>query len=120
GMISPRPVSVAFAHASIRPDTLSFFAVTYRAPGYDRGVPSKGGGDVPVGGAIMKSEDVGSVTLWIGDLKGGVDEATRRLWDRYYAGLVRLARARLRAAPRAAADEEDVALSAFDSFFAGV
>ena len=34
------------------------------------------------------------------------------LWDRYFDGLVRLARTRLRDAPRAVADEEDVALSA--------
>ena len=62
--------------------------------------------------------DEGSVTLWIGALRAGDDEAARQLWNRYFEALVRLARARLRA--RAVADEEDVALSAFDSFYAGV
>jgi DNA-directed RNA polymerase specialized sigma24 family protein len=54
----------------------------------------------------------GSVTRWIGPLKAGEVEAARALWDRYFDGLVRLARTRLRDAPLAAADEEDVALSA--------
>ena len=54
----------------------------------------------------------GSVTRWIGPLKAGDVEAAQALWDRYFDGLVRLARTRLRDAPRAAADEEDVALSA--------
>ena len=62
--------------------------------------------------------DEGSVTLWIGALRAGDEEAARQLWSRYYEALVRQARARLRA--RAIADEEDVALSAFDSFYAGV
>src|SRR4051794_6018164 len=68
----------------------------------------------------MASEGKGSVSLWIDDLKGGGAEATRRVGARFYGGLVRLARAKLRAVPRVAADEEDVALSAFDSFCAGV
>jgi RNA polymerase sigma factor (sigma-70 family) len=62
--------------------------------------------------------DEGSVTLWIGALRAGDDEAARQLWNRYFEALVRLARARLHA--RTIADEEDVALSAFDSFYAGV
>jgi DNA-directed RNA polymerase specialized sigma24 family protein len=55
----------------------------------------------------------GSVTRWIGSLKAGDLQAAQALWDRYFDGLVRLARTRLRGSPRAAADEEDVALSAF-------
>jgi DNA-directed RNA polymerase specialized sigma24 family protein len=61
----------------------------------------------------------GSVTRWIVTLKGGDPTAAQRLWDTYFQRLVALARARLRFAPRAAADEEDVALSAFDSFCRG-
>jgi RNA polymerase sigma factor (sigma-70 family) len=71
------------------------------------------------GEAAMTSEDEGSVTRWVGGLKEGDREAARRLWERYFADLVRLARNRLRAAPRAAADEEDAALSAFDSLCRG-
>jgi DNA-directed RNA polymerase specialized sigma24 family protein len=69
--------------------------------------------------AAMTSDGGGSVTRWVGGLKAGDPEATRRLWGRYFADLVRLARARLRDAPRAAADEEDAALSAFDSLCRG-
>src|SRR5262249_12670462 len=42
------------------------------------------------------------------------------LWERYYPRLVELARRHLRGTSRRAADEEDVALSAFDSFCRGV
>ena len=58
----------------------------------------------------------GSVTYWIHLLKAGDQAALEQLWEGYFRRLVGLARARLRDAPRRAADEEDVALSAFDSF----
>jgi RNA polymerase sigma factor (sigma-70 family) len=58
----------------------------------------------------------GSVTRWLGLLRAGEPAAAQPLWERYFHRLVELARARLRGAPRRAADEEDVALSAFDSF----
>lgn len=57
-----------------------------------------------------------SVTFWIEQLKAGDKEAARPLWERYFSRLVHLARQRLRGTRRAVADEEDVALSAFDSF----
>jgi DNA-directed RNA polymerase specialized sigma24 family protein len=57
-----------------------------------------------------------SVTHWLGQLKAGDPEAAAPLWGRYFPRLVELARARLAGFPRRAADEEDVALSAFDSF----
>jgi DNA-directed RNA polymerase specialized sigma24 family protein len=61
--------------------------------------------------------DPGSVTVWLNRLKqGDRDEAVRRLWGAYFRRLVGLARGHLRSRPRATADEEDVALSAFDSF----
>jgi DNA-directed RNA polymerase specialized sigma24 family protein len=57
-----------------------------------------------------------SVTQWLGRIQAGDREAAQRLWERYFEQLVRLARAQLYGARRRAADEEDVALSAFDSF----
>jgi DNA-directed RNA polymerase specialized sigma24 family protein len=62
----------------------------------------------------MPSE--GSVTNWIGQLQAGDSAAAQPLWERYFQRLVLLARKKLQGAPRRAADEEDVALSAFDSF----
>lgn len=55
-----------------------------------------------------------SVTRWIGDLKQGDDEAARRLWERYFERLTRVASRRMDAMPRREEDEEDVALSVFD------
>ncbi len=57
-----------------------------------------------------------AITVWLGQLQAGELAAARPLWEKYFHRLVGLARKRLRAAPRRAADEEDVALSAFDSF----
>jgi RNA polymerase sigma factor (sigma-70 family) len=62
----------------------------------------------------MSSE--GSVTHWIGQLQAGNSAAAQPLWERYFQQLVHLARKRLQGSPRRAVDEEDVALSAFDSF----
>ncbi|MDB5348929.1 MAG: hypothetical protein JWN86_176 [Planctomycetota bacterium] len=67
-------------------------------------------------------DDEGSVTHWIGAMKAGAaaGRAADQLWRRYFADLVRLARGRLGAVSRAAADEEDVALSAFHSLCEGM
>jgi DNA-directed RNA polymerase specialized sigma24 family protein len=63
----------------------------------------------------------GPVTVWFERLQAGDADAARYLWDNYFRRLVGLARARLerQGLPRRAADEEDVALSAFDSFCRG-
>jgi DNA-directed RNA polymerase specialized sigma24 family protein len=60
-----------------------------------------------------------SVTEWLGQLKAGDAVAAQQLWERYFERLVRVARAQLRGTRRRAADEEDVALSALDSFCRG-
>src|SRR5262245_16840975 len=61
----------------------------------------------------------GSVTHWLHQLGDGDAAAAQPLWERYFDRLVHLACQKLRGAPRCAADEEDVALSAFDSFCRG-
>jgi len=53
-------------------------------------------------------------------LRAGDSEAAQALWRAYFKRLVGLARRILQGAPTQAADEEDVALSAFDSFCRGV
>lgn len=57
-----------------------------------------------------------SVTIWLDGLRAGDDDPIQRLWDRYFQRLVRLAGTRLPGHARRAIDEEDVALSAFQSF----
>ena len=60
-----------------------------------------------------------SVSHWIGQLQAGDHAAAQKLWERYFQRLVGLARKKLQGLPRRAADEEDVALSAFASFCRG-
>ncbi|QDV51500.1 sigma-70 family RNA polymerase sigma factor [Gimesia fumaroli] len=60
-----------------------------------------------------------TVTQWIDQLKTGDAQAAQRLWESYFQEMVQVARRKLRGAPRAMADEEDVALSAFKSFCLG-
>jgi DNA-directed RNA polymerase specialized sigma24 family protein len=69
----------------------------------------------------MDIEDEGSVTLWVGNLKAGDHDAAQKLWERYFEKLVRIARAKLSVARRPGVDEdeEDAALSAFDSLCHG-
>ncbi len=69
----------------------------------------------------MSIEPDESITRWLGALKEGDPTAAKALWNRYFRRLVRLAWAKLRAAhhPGTVEDEEDAALSAFDSFCAG-
>jgi len=62
----------------------------------------------------------GSVSRWLGQAETGDTAAAQQLWQRYFGRLVGLARGKLRGAPRGMADEEDVAISAFDSFYRGV
>jgi DNA-directed RNA polymerase specialized sigma24 family protein len=59
----------------------------------------------------------GSITRLISRIKLGDQEAAQRIWDVYFKKLAALARSQLRGTARRAADEEDVALGAFDSFF---
>jgi DNA-directed RNA polymerase specialized sigma24 family protein len=61
------------------------------------------------------------VTAWIAGLKAGRDEeAARQLWERYFHRLVGLARAKLANSRQGIDSPQDVALSAFGSFFRGI
>lgn len=66
----------------------------------------------------MDNQSHESVTQWLHQLDGtGVSTAQEQLWNRYFARLTALARTRLTGAPQRDADEEDVVVSVFDSFF---
>jgi RNA polymerase sigma factor (sigma-70 family) len=58
----------------------------------------------------------GSITHWIREIQDGNQQVAQELWERYFAKLVQLASMELRGAKRQMADEEDVAISVFDSF----
>jgi DNA-directed RNA polymerase specialized sigma24 family protein len=60
------------------------------------------------------SDITGSVTNWLRDLERGCDDAAAALWNRYFASILAIARARLSSADRRVADEEDIAVSVFD------
>lgn len=64
--------------------------------------------------------DQGSVSGWIEAAKRGDESSVRQIWERYRIRIARLARAKLEGSPRRAADEEDVAISAFARFCLGV
>jgi DNA-directed RNA polymerase specialized sigma24 family protein len=69
----------------------------------------------------MSGDEGGSVTCWLGHLKEGDQAAAQPLWERYFARLVIVARGKLKKLRRTTADqdEEDAALSAFNSFCDG-
>ncbi len=53
-------------------------------------------------------------------VRAGDEHATTTLWERYFQQLVRVAAKRLPTNLRRTGDEEDIALSAFHSFIAGI
>src|SRR5262245_17044841 len=67
----------------------------------------------------MLVSNQGSITRWLGRLKGGDADAVQPLWEAYFRRLVDVAELRLNGVPKRVADEEDVALSAFYSFCRG-
>ena len=66
------------------------------------------------------AEEADAVTCWIGYLRRQSPNAQARIFERYFGSAVRLAGGRLGAARRREQDEEDVAISAMRSFFAGI
>ncbi len=71
----------------------------------------------------MESENadpkLNSETIWMDLLRAGNAPAQEELWNRFFPQLVALARKRLSGARLTEVDEEDVALSVLNSFFAG-
>jgi RNA polymerase sigma factor (sigma-70 family) len=66
----------------------------------------------------MDSQRHESVTHWLQQAATQGDAAAQqKLWNRYFSRLTALARTRLTGAPQRDADEEDVVVSVFDSFF---
>jgi DNA-directed RNA polymerase specialized sigma24 family protein len=61
-----------------------------------------------------------SVTYWLHQLGAGNPAAAQHFWEQYFDRLLQLARRKLGGTQRRMADEEDVALSAFNSFCHGV
>jgi DNA-directed RNA polymerase specialized sigma24 family protein len=59
------------------------------------------------------------VRQWLEQLQQGEPEAAQRVWEQYFGQLVRVAQRKMGSLPRRAADEEDVALSAMNSFVQG-
>ena len=60
------------------------------------------------------------VTVWLSLLSKGDQRAAEVIWNQYFEKLARFARRKLEGMPRRAADEEDVALSAMNSFCRGM
>lgn len=66
------------------------------------------------------SDNVFIINSWIGRLQAGDRAAAEDLWQRYYRKMIRIACRRLSGSARTMADEEDVVVSAFKSFFRGL
>lgn len=61
-----------------------------------------------------------SITRWIDGIRNGEDEAALQIWDAFFDRLLAIARNRLQTTQRSVRDEEDIVLSAFKSFCAGI
>jgi len=59
------------------------------------------------------------VTRWLHDLADGDEDAVQEIWNRYFTRLVNHARRKLIPGRLRDTDEEDIALSAFHSFYRG-
>ncbi len=67
----------------------------------------------------MEDASHGSITEWIDGIKHGQADAGKRLYERYNARILALARSKLGSAALLGGDEEDVALSVFGDLFDG-
>lgn len=60
------------------------------------------------------------ISIWLDRLKEGDSRSPQEIWNAYFHRLVSLARKKLGGERRREFDEEDIALSAFNSFFRAV
>lgn len=73
--------------------------------------------EIPVPEPSDEAASTPSVSTWLEQRQAGDTAAAQPLWKRYFARLVTLAHQRLSPQPRQHSDAEDVALSAFHSFY---
>ena len=69
-------------------------------------------------GEVRAMDTKGSITNLIGRVQEGDSLAAQQIFDIYFERLVGVAQRRLNGSPRAVEDEEDVVMSAMDSFIA--
>ena len=62
----------------------------------------------------------GDITRWLHEFSHGDNRAAQGIFLHYFGQLTRVARRHLDTMPRRAVDEEDIALSAMESFFRGI
>ena len=67
----------------------------------------------------MSSGKEDSLSVWISDLEAGDSVAAQKVFEHFFERLIALAKTKISDGLRRAADEEDVALSALNSFFHG-
>lgn len=63
---------------------------------------------------------LGSVSVWLEELKEGNESNGQELWNRYVENLIRLAKRKMSGMSKRVNDEEDLVTAAFTSFFLGV
>ena len=68
---------------------------------------------------FLTESDSDEITAWIDQTKDGDHAAFEKIWNRYYANLVRLARKSVVHSADRSADEEDAVQSAMKSFYVG-
>ncbi|MEL7264770.1 MAG: ECF-type sigma factor [Planctomycetota bacterium] len=69
---------------------------------------------------IVAMDESDDITAWIDGLRHGEGSAARLLWERYFRELVSVAAGQIGNHRQMASNEEDVALSAFNSFCAAL
>ena len=64
--------------------------------------------------------ELGSVSIWLNELKTGDEQAATAIFNRYFSGLRSVARNHLQGFPTRIADDEDLALEVIHTLFEGM